>query len=555
MKLSEALPAEELTFIDLFCGCGGFTLGMQRAGFRCLAAVDNNPEAITVFAANFPNVPHALKKDLAKFPPAKLAILLGCKSVDVIIGGPPCQGFSNVRKVDWSNHGRRVRRDKRRYLYREFLRYVQFFRPKIFVMENVLGIQSAAKGKFFTAVQAEARALGYRVHPQVEEAWMLGVPQKRRRQLIIGVRTDVPGYFPTRLLPSERAWFNPDNVEESSTLGDAIGDLPPLKAGCGAEEQEYDLDRRKSVLAKRGSRAAHYLTSILEINRAAKLTAHRARPHNEQDLRDFARLREGEHSAEAIARGEPMEFTYDRKCFKDRFKRQHREELCSTIVAHLSKDGLMFVHPTQNRSLTPREAARVQSFPDWFEFPVSRTHQFRIIGNAVPPLVAEAVGLEVKQFVIDAMNQHAQPKFELAPLPVSEIQAIEWLLPLLDLSRRALREMPSDEFKRAWYSIAFIYAGLHPDGALDHGKTTSRNVEDHMLLATRADPRLLAPYYERSGWPVILADIAREAWRRNGRGDLADEEFYCSDAQLAGMCCRNRWMAEEQIAGRKEFAA
>jgi DNA (cytosine-5)-methyltransferase 1 len=555
-RVAAKTPAEakRLTFIDLFCGCGGFSLGMQRAGFRCLAAVDNNHEAIAVFAANFPNVPHALEKDLAKFSPDKLAVLLGGNTVDVIVGGPPCQGFSNVRKVDWSNHGSRVRRDKRRYLYREFLRYVQYFRPKAFVMENVLGIQSAAKGKFFTAVQAEARALGYRVHAQVEEAWTLGVPQKRRRQLIIGVRADVPGYFPTRLLPSDRASFNLNDPGEPPTLGDAIGDLPPLAAGGGVEERDYDLARREVFLTQRGERGAHYLNDVLEVGRAKKLTAHRARPHSERDLRDFARLREGEHSAEAIARGEAMEFTYDRESFKDRFKRQHRGELCSTIVAHLSKDGLMFIHPTQNRSLTPREVARVQSFPDWFEFPVCRTHQFRIIGNAVPPLVAEAVGLEVKQFLIDAMNQHSQPKFELAPLPVSEIQAIEWLLPLLDLPRRALREMPSDEFKRAWYSIAFIYAGLHPDGALDHGKTTSRDVEDH-LLARRADPRLLAPYYERSGWPVILADIANEAWRRNLRGDLADEEFYCSDAQLAGMCCRNRWMAEEQIAGRKEIAA
>lgn len=87
-----------------------------------------------------------------------------------------------------------------------------------------------------------------------------------------------------------------------------------------------------------------------------------------------------------------MEFTYTRTCFEDRYKRQHGERLCSTIVAHLSKDGLGFIHPTQNRSLTPREAARVQSFPDWFTFPVPRTHQFRIVGNAVPPLVAEVFG-------------------------------------------------------------------------------------------------------------------------------------------------------------------
>src|SRR5439155_5174038 len=104
-------------------------------------------------------------------------------------------------------------------------------------------------------------------------------------------------------------------------------------------------------------------------------------------------------------RGETMEFTYKRDIFKDRYKRQHREELCSTIVAHLSKDGLMFIHPTQDRSLTPREAARVQSFPDWFQFPVARTHQFRIIGNAVPPLVGEAVGLEVRAFLDAKVTQ------------------------------------------------------------------------------------------------------------------------------------------------------
>src|SRR5579884_3441207 len=182
-----------MNFIDLFCGCGGFSLGMVRAGFQCLAAIDFNQEAITTFRANFSKDTLALCKDLTKFPPDKLAAKLGINHVDVIVGGPPCQGFSTVRQVDSANHGSRVRKDKRRYLFRSFLEYVAAFRPRIFVMENVLGIQSAAKGKFFTLVQSEARKLGYRVHAQVEEAWKLGVPQKRRRQLIIGVRNDLLG--------------------------------------------------------------------------------------------------------------------------------------------------------------------------------------------------------------------------------------------------------------------------------------------------------------------------------------------------------------------------
>ena len=134
---------------------------------------------------------------------------------------------------------------------------------------------------------------------------------------------------------------------------------------------------------------------MLEIDCSSKITCHTARPHSQRDLRDFSKLHEGETSARAIARGEKMEFPYDRGCFKDRYTKQHRNALCSTIVAHLSKDGLMFIHPTQNRSLTPREAARIQTFPDWFDFPSARTISFRLIGNAVPPLIGKAVGQPV----------------------------------------------------------------------------------------------------------------------------------------------------------------
>lgn len=229
---------------------------MERASFQCLAAIDFNPEAVAVFIHNFPGVPQVLYKDLAKFSPVYLAKPINVNHVDAIVGGPPCQGFSTVRQVDGANNGIRLVEDPRRYLYQEFLKYVEFFQPKVFVMENVFGIRSASGGEYFTRVQKEARAIGYRVHAQVEDCVKLGLPQKRRRQLFIGTRLGLPDYF---------------------------------------------------------------------------------RP------------------------------------------------------AHLSKDGLMFIHPTQNRSLTPREAARIQSFPDWFGFPIARTHQFRVIGNAVPPLVSEQI--------------------------------------------------------------------------------------------------------------------------------------------------------------------
>jgi DNA (cytosine-5)-methyltransferase 1 len=532
-------------FIDLFCGCGGFSLGMERAGFRCLAAVDFNPEAVTVFRKNFPEIRHALEKDLTQFTPDKMAALIGDEAVDVIVGGPPCQGYSTVRQRDGANSGPRMVEDKRRHLYQEFLRYVGYFQPKLFVMENVLGIKSAAGGKYFTRVQKEARALGYRVHPQVEKAFDLGVPQKRQRQLIIGTRLDLPEYFPGELKPAPRA-------VEWPTLGEAICDLPTVRAGGGDEEADYDMEKRKCHIAKysRG-----YLYETLEVQLAQKLTAHRARPHSERDLRDFAKLREGEHCAAAIKRGEEFEFPYDRESFKDRYTRQHRNEACSTIVAHLSKDGLMFIHPTQNRSLTPREAARVQSFPDWFQFPVARTHQFRVIGNAVPPLVSEAIGLAAKSYLEKTMKNKKGVRFGLSPLPSDQQEAVAWLLELVRAGEsKALRQLPLAEFKRGWYSVGFLYPGLHPDSALEHGKEISNAAEDFPEIR-KIEPRLLAPYFVDSGWPVILAPIAAEAWRRYETGELKDDEFYCSEAVTAGMCYRNPDLMEEVRHEREKVLA
>lgn len=245
--------SERLTCLDLFCGCGGFSLGMERAGFRVLAAIDFNNEAVDTFKSNFDKSVLPLQKDLTKFPPEELAKLLNIKEVDVIVGGPPCQGFSTARQRDGANHGeRRFVSDKRRQLYQEFLRYVGFFKPRIFVMENVLGIRSAAGGEYFTAVQKEARELGYRVHGQIEDAWELGVPQKRRRQLFVGVRADLPGYFVPEIKPAPRA-------EERTYLGAAIGDLPIIRPGSGEDERDYDFVRRAEHFRSYGDIARHYL--------------------------------------------------------------------------------------------------------------------------------------------------------------------------------------------------------------------------------------------------------------------------------------------------------
>lgn len=330
--------------------------------------------------------------------------------------------------------------------------------------------------------------------------------------------------LPAQLRRAPRAAIAP-------TLGEAIGDLPLLNAGEGNDKSDYEMDRRKVHVAEYGR---SYFYSTLGIARASKLTAHKARPHSDRDLRDFLKLREGENAGEALRRGETFEFPYDRASFTDRYTRQHRDEQCSTIVAHLSKDGLMFIHPTQNRSLTPREAARVQSFPDWFEFPVARTHQFRMIGNAVPPLVAESVGIAIRDYLGRVSKDRRKAAVSIARMvPRDREEATQRVAAVTRVTdSKTLKRFPSDDFKYAWFAISFLYPELHPDGALEHGTRISSEVAELLPASVDREP---APYYVRSGWPVALEPVAKEAWRRFRMKQLSDEEFYCSCAAHAGL--------------------
>lgn len=531
------------TYLDLFCGCGGFSLGMDRAGFRCLAAIDFNPEAIATFRANFPALgkDRIRQEDLTLFRPADLVKIIGSEKPDVIVGGPPCQGFSTARQRDGANHGaERFIEDPRRQLYKEFLRYVEFFQPRVFVMENVLGIKSAAGGQYFTHVQHEARQLKYRVISQIADAFALGVPQKRRRQLIIGIREDVLGLFPAEIAPAPRAF-------PRTTLGPAIGDLPRLSAGGGEESCDYDSERRRKHLSKWGKVARNYLFKVLECSRAKHITAHRARPHSERDLRDFKRLAEGQSSAEAMRLGIEFEFPYDKTTFKDRYTRQSRRHACSTIVAHLSKDGLMFIHPTQNRSLTPREAARIQSFPDWFQLPGARTHQFRVIGNAVPPLIGEAVGIEVRKFLgSPSIQPEKKPRKGLTvkktrkrrsvvvnyDIPKNRAEASVRVQAIGKMDRLQLRACEKAEFLRGWLSLLFLFPDLHPANARDHGDVNA--IWSPPQLPLPGMEEFEARRFARSGWPVSLELLGHEALRRREIGEITAEELYCVEAHAAG---------------------
>ncbi len=479
-----------------------------------MAGIDHNEHAIGTFRENHPEDTIALVKDMTQFHPLELEALIGTNHVDVIVGGPPCQGFSSARQNLGSNSGHRLVHDPRRDLYKYFLKFVEYFRPKVFVMENVLGIKKMQNGIYFTAIQNEARRIGYRVVPVEINTWEYGVPQKRIRQLFIGTLTDLPIFVAAQLIPKSHS-LTPlaDGLAATVTLGEAIEDLPALSAGDERIVQDYDLELRRLYLQKY---SGHFLRDVLNIQHAEKLTWHCARPHSARDLRDFARLREGETCSRALARGVEMEFPYDRSSFKDRYTRQDRNSLCSTIVAHLKSDGLMFIHPTQVRSLTPREAARVQTFPDTFRFAGSRSHAFTQIGNAVPPLIGKRVGQGILQFLSTASRKSQRAALP-DPIRISLISELEQFVN--DCLFRPMEYVEDDTFREIWQKIHYLLPHLHPESALDNGKDIS-------LIPNRNVSFCLEPFFIRSGWPVELAPIAIEANKRYLAGRLSTSDYF-----------------------------
>lgn len=507
-------PKSPVRFIDLFSGCGGFSLGLEQAGLECVAAIDHDVHAVNSLGMNHGSEGVALERDLTRFLPEELAELIGLTSVEVIIGGPPCQGFSTARQTDGSNSGSRLVEDPRRDLYKVFLKYVSFFRPKVFVMENVLGIKKLQNGIYFTAIQNEARRIGYRVLPVEINCWEYGVPQKRVRQLFIGTLVNLPIFAPTRYLRKTHSLHaENDNLLPIVTLGEAIEDLPPLRPGDERVIQDYDQRLRQDYLEKY---SGDYLFNVLNVSSAEKLTWHCARPQSERDLRDFERLREGETSRQAIARGVTMEFPYDRTKFKDRYTRQSRDGLCSTIVAHLRSDGLMFIHPTQVRSLTPREAARIQSFPDTFRFSGTRSNVFTQIGNAVPPRVGRSVGLGIAEY-LEALST-TEESVDLSDAEREKlIQEIERFVDNCYI--KSIEFVADDEFIVIWQKILRLVPHLHPESALDNGTEISPPPR-------RGVSSVLEPYYVRSGWPVDLVLIAKEANRRFRSNELDVTRYF-----------------------------
>jgi DNA (cytosine-5)-methyltransferase 1 len=359
------------TVLDLFCGCGGFSLGAARAGFRVVGAIDNDPRAMGVHERNFPDTKH-LNADLSTVSGDEIREMLGLgdTEIDGVIGGPPCQGFSNI--------GRQEGDDPRNRLYVHFFRLVAELRPSFFLAENVPGLMRPS----YSPVRDEATALvsgQYELlQPEKLKADDFGAPTTRTRFFFFGWRKDTG-------IGVDRRLFLPPMDVEPVTVGEALKGLPRK---IGDDWQTEPQGWRKTGTTHNASFEARLHDSVPDgVGDPEALR----RLEDDRRVSGCLGTRHAPHVVqrfEAVAPGSTDDVS--------RCPRLDPKGLCPTLRAGTGSDRGSYqavrpIHPTEHRVVTPREAARLQGFPDWFQFHATKWHSFRQIGNSVSPILAEHV--------------------------------------------------------------------------------------------------------------------------------------------------------------------
>lgn len=395
------------TFIDLFAGCGGLSEGFYRQGFKALAHVEIDHWACETLRTrmkfygykdyNREVIEHDITSDdiLERIDNA-----VNGRTVDIIIGGPPCQAYSTAGRV---RDGKKMASDPRNYLFESYVKILEYYSPKFFVFENVTGLLSA-QVKSAPIFPKVLKALGnkYKVigNPEVlvHNTADYGVPQLRKRVIIIGVRKDIDKSAEELYEGIIKTHWNPETLSNDKKgkkrfvdVRQAIGDLPSVEPGQDASTEDFDYPCNNEFLKRIGKPGIHPLMD------------HIARKHNDLDRERFQVMIHNHWSFGQLRREMPQYEHEHARVFDNSYVVQWWDLPSKTILAHIHKDGFQFIHPDeeQRRTFTVREAARIQSFPDDFEFKGSRGEKYKQIGNAVPPLFAEALAKSIKKNLID----------------------------------------------------------------------------------------------------------------------------------------------------------
>ena len=380
-----------LTTIDLFCGAGGITEGFRQAGFRCLFANDFNTYAVETFRLNHPEA-RAECRAIERLDPAAIRrdLDLGRGDLDVLVGGPPCQGFS-------INAPERFVEDLRNAMFKHYVRFIEEFAPRRLLFENVPGMLSLGGGKVFRRVVSELEQRGYRISARILLSAHYGVPQIRWRLILLGTRDNRELSHPepthaydaranftggatmtTRLLPLDHY-----RLKNPVTLHEAIGDLPPLSTNDGDEVVKYRAAPHSEYAAmmrvQGGALFNHTSSRLSHINleRLSHIPPGGAWPDIPFNLlpKGMQRARRSDHTK--------------------RYGRLRWDSLAGTMMTKCDPHWGAVFHPDQPRTFSVREAARIQSFPDYYRFLGPRASQYEQIGNAVPVLMARAIAATI----------------------------------------------------------------------------------------------------------------------------------------------------------------
>lgn len=364
--------------VDLFCGTGALSYGLMRASydFQLVAGIDFDRLACSTASLNHPSA-KIICDDITRMSPRQFEAAASIAHVDVVVGGPPCQGFSSLRPNRATNTA-----DARNKLYAEFAAYVAYFEPKVFLMENVIGLIGHSRGRLLASVLGRFKKLGYETNWRVVNCANYGVPQKRERFILIGrrqsrrARREIIFPAPTHHFVGKVIGTrdktnhipNPLRGRPALTVMDAISDLPPVDPG---EEQARYASRPRNEFQRARRRGAGKV-----------LTLHQATAHS-KELVDI--IRHAGASRSALPPG------LVRSGFSSTYSRLDGNEPSTTItVKFTSPASSKCIHPLQHRAITPREAARLQGFDDAFQFSGGRTQVAEQIGNAIPPLLGTA---------------------------------------------------------------------------------------------------------------------------------------------------------------------
>lgn len=394
---AEASQKHECTLVDFFCGAGGLSLGFIQQGFNVKLANDIEDVCIQTYKYNHPELPtdKLIQGDIKKIVDNIEDYI--DEDIDIVVGGPPCQGFSEANR-------QRVIDDPRNKLYKYYVQAVEKIAPKFVIMENVKGMLKVANQVVedyeCLRINKNGTVYSYKVEYRILNSQDFSVAQSRDRLIYIAIRNDVmdeKGITPKDIF---------DQIERSCQghktyiLQDALDDIKPLEAPREKNMNEVDSDiTGKKIDVNSYSENNNEYLSLINMGRSIPYTFnHKARYLSDVNYEIYKRLNPGDDATDEKIK-DIMPYAHRNHCFKDKYYKLHADRPCRTITAHLRMDCHSHIHPSQIRALTPREAARVQSFPDDYLFWGAYLKTYMQVGNAVPPMMARGIAAVIKEYI------------------------------------------------------------------------------------------------------------------------------------------------------------